>query len=275
MTNGVSSVPAGWYANPENESEWRWWDGLTWTDSTRPMRNTDTGAVQRGAPGGSLGQAGFTASGVQSGSTTVGLKDGSASTGPQPSLGPGQASGTGHVPSVSGAVTPALGSQNGPPDRMRPGSIPAMIFGVVMGLVIVGVGLLMGHASDTPANETASVAARVISVSFSPGGNCIPTASFSYRGAKYTATSSQSSNCKYFVGETVTVRYDPSDAKEASVPPPGSTKLFSWLFVAAGALFALVFLLLSLRIRSRIAAGTYVPRTGQRGVIRIGGERQF
>jgi hypothetical protein len=40
-------------------------------------------------------------------------------------------------------------------------------------------------------------------------------------------------------------------------------------------LFALVFLLLSLRIRSRIAAGTYVPRTGQRGVIRIGGERQF
>lgn len=29
----MSVTPAGWYPNPENPSQWRWWDGNAWTDN--------------------------------------------------------------------------------------------------------------------------------------------------------------------------------------------------------------------------------------------------
>lgn len=34
MTGGAT--PSGWYPNPDNPSQERWWDGTTWTDATRP-----------------------------------------------------------------------------------------------------------------------------------------------------------------------------------------------------------------------------------------------
>jgi hypothetical protein len=32
----VSTVPADWYVNPEDPSQWRYWDGEAWTDHTAP-----------------------------------------------------------------------------------------------------------------------------------------------------------------------------------------------------------------------------------------------
>jgi len=33
----TSSIPAGWFVNPENENEWRWWDGVQWTNQVAPI----------------------------------------------------------------------------------------------------------------------------------------------------------------------------------------------------------------------------------------------
>lgn len=31
------ALPAGWYVNPDNAAELRWWTGQEWTASTRPL----------------------------------------------------------------------------------------------------------------------------------------------------------------------------------------------------------------------------------------------
>lgn len=36
MTDDSMSVPPGWYPNPENAREIRWWDGSRWTEQTQP-----------------------------------------------------------------------------------------------------------------------------------------------------------------------------------------------------------------------------------------------
>lgn len=38
MSSTPTTPPAGWYKNPENESQWRWWDGSKWTDNTAPIQ---------------------------------------------------------------------------------------------------------------------------------------------------------------------------------------------------------------------------------------------
>jgi hypothetical protein len=35
-TPATSSIPAGWYPNPENPAQQRWWDGAQWTEHVSP-----------------------------------------------------------------------------------------------------------------------------------------------------------------------------------------------------------------------------------------------
>src|SRR5687767_9755772 len=32
------TVPAGWYADPQSPTYYRWWDGQAWTDQIRPVQ---------------------------------------------------------------------------------------------------------------------------------------------------------------------------------------------------------------------------------------------
>lgn len=38
MSSAPTTPPAGWYKNPEDESQWRYWDGSKWTDNTSPIQ---------------------------------------------------------------------------------------------------------------------------------------------------------------------------------------------------------------------------------------------
>lgn len=35
----TASQPPGWYADPDNPSQWRWWTGTSWTDQTQSTIN--------------------------------------------------------------------------------------------------------------------------------------------------------------------------------------------------------------------------------------------
>lgn len=36
MTDSSQAIAAGWYADPSDPANWRWWDGVAWTDHTAP-----------------------------------------------------------------------------------------------------------------------------------------------------------------------------------------------------------------------------------------------
>lgn len=44
----MTEAPAGWFTNPDDSSEWRYWDGSSWTDHTAP-RALHTGGSGHGA----------------------------------------------------------------------------------------------------------------------------------------------------------------------------------------------------------------------------------
>lgn len=46
----MADVPQGWYPNPEDPSEERWWDGSKWTLMTRPTEQAATAPSGHGAP---------------------------------------------------------------------------------------------------------------------------------------------------------------------------------------------------------------------------------
>ncbi|MGW1346349.1 RDD family protein [Kribbella sp. NPDC002412] len=53
------SFPAGWYDDPEDQSQERYWDGSTWTDNRRPRQGPPPYQGQFGQPGGGAGRPQF------------------------------------------------------------------------------------------------------------------------------------------------------------------------------------------------------------------------
>ncbi|MBP7973261.1 MAG: DUF2510 domain-containing protein, partial [Candidatus Nanopelagicales bacterium] len=49
MTESGSPV-AGWYADPQDGSMVRWWDGVGWTDHTQSHPGAHSSAVAEAAP---------------------------------------------------------------------------------------------------------------------------------------------------------------------------------------------------------------------------------
>lgn len=37
-TDYPSSVPPGWHPDPNDQSQWRWWDGEQWTEQRAPRK---------------------------------------------------------------------------------------------------------------------------------------------------------------------------------------------------------------------------------------------
>ena len=50
-TPAPSTIPAGWYPNPQNAAHQRWWDGAQWTDHvSAPAYSAPTYSAPQGAP---------------------------------------------------------------------------------------------------------------------------------------------------------------------------------------------------------------------------------
>src|SRR5687768_3310758 len=46
-----TNTPApGWFPDPSNSEQLRWWDGQTWTDQTQPLKRTETGHADMAGP---------------------------------------------------------------------------------------------------------------------------------------------------------------------------------------------------------------------------------
>ncbi|MEL6981152.1 MAG: DUF2510 domain-containing protein, partial [Actinomycetota bacterium] len=56
MSEQTGTPPAGWYSDPSNPNQQRWWDGVEWSASTRPL--TD-GPHPTGPPVAAGGGQGF------------------------------------------------------------------------------------------------------------------------------------------------------------------------------------------------------------------------
>lgn len=62
-----SSTPSGWYPDPQNASQERYWDGSTWSDQTRPTNGGGFAPPPPPGPGGAyappMGGGGYVPSG--------------------------------------------------------------------------------------------------------------------------------------------------------------------------------------------------------------------
>ena len=75
----MSQTPAGWFPDPDDASQYRYWDGATWTEHRAP-RTTTTTTDQLSKAGNEL------ADGLAKGFTAVGnwVKQNAASAGTRP-----------------------------------------------------------------------------------------------------------------------------------------------------------------------------------------------
>ena len=173
------SIPAGWYPDPQQQDQLRYWDGSAWTEHQTPAQATGPTTTPQEQTGG-YGAASAPATPASPTSASAGYGAAPApgtadQTSPYGSLtesdpatqgygGPGysapQQSGFG--PASPGAEYAAGYPAAGPPPEQKPNRTPLIVGGivgavVVVGLILLGVNLISGGDEPPPTTEPTTV----------------------------------------------------------------------------------------------------------------------
>jgi hypothetical protein len=209
--------PAGWYDDPGDAQQIRYWDGTTWTGQVAPRPAHPAAAAPTHEP---------------------------APSAPEPRVDPYGYRDAAHDPfSLAPSVLQNPRAFRAAETASTVAGIGSSIAGIIFaGVFIAGSLFIFSFFDFVTAIPAGSLEAdgRVVSLTRSEEGGCSPVAQFFVDGTEYTASSVLAqSPCPWSVGAPVTVTYHPSSIESSARVKDGAGILITvskFIFVGVGAL---------------------------------------
>jgi hypothetical protein len=262
----VSTSPTtGWYDDPQDSSQLRWWDGSHWGSATqaKPL----AAPPPQGAPYQSSPPAAQTTPPTSFGQVLSELGHGVEGATNDPS-----GFYHGHQKAIDTAGGAALLADGaGVLPGSRHGNPLGALVAIFAGVIFVVAGLFFLTTTKVPSGDTGHAVGTVtqLNLTTSSGSNgsidtyCQPTARYTVDGTSYTANATTSqSPCGYTVGSQVTVDYDPHAPASAVVAPSTTTKYAPWLFIGIGALVLVLGIFQLITKLAELGAGGFLLYKG-------------